>query len=36
MLDELIADGVACFCLFLAPVKFKGATGCPVRPVALV
>ena len=36
VLDELIADRVACFCLILAPVKFKGATGSPVRPVALV
>ena len=36
VLDRLIADGIACFCLILLPVKFKGATGSPVRPVALV
>ena len=35
-LGEIVAAGVATFCLMLAPVKFKGATGCPVRPVAVV
>ena len=35
-LDELTADGITSFCFMLAPVKFKGATGCPVRPIALV
>ncbi len=33
---ELVASGHATFCFILLPVKFKGATGCPVRPVALV
>ncbi|HKJ00700.1 MAG TPA: cyclase family protein [bacterium] len=36
VLDALVRDGVTAFCLLLLPVKFKGATGCPVRPVALV
>lgn len=36
VLDALVRDGVSTFCLLLLPVKFKGATGCPVRPVALV
>ena len=36
VLDGLIANGVSTFCLILLPVKFKGATGCPVRPVAPV
>ncbi len=35
-LDELVADNINSFCFMLAPVKFKGATGCPVRPIALV
>ena len=35
-LDELAAGGITSFCFMLAPVKFKGATGCPVRPIALV
>ena len=35
-LDELARDGVASFCLILLPTKFRGATGSPVRPVALV
>jgi kynurenine formamidase len=32
----LMADSINSFCFMLAPVKFKGATGCPVRPIALV
>ncbi len=28
--------GIVEFCLVMLPVKLKGATGCPVRPVALV
>ncbi|MDP6706182.1 MAG: cyclase family protein [Alphaproteobacteria bacterium] len=36
VMDALVADGVASFCFILLPVKFKGATGSPVRPVALV
>ena len=36
VLDELARDRVATFCFILLATKFKGATGCPVRPVALV
>ena len=36
VMDGLIAGGIASFCFMLAPVKLKGATGCPVRPIALV
>jgi kynurenine formamidase len=35
-LDGLIDAGVSSFCFMVAPVKFKGATGCPVRPIAMV
>jgi kynurenine formamidase len=35
-LDELAADGVSVFCLMVLAPKIKGATGAPVRPVALV
>jgi kynurenine formamidase len=35
-LDELAGDRVASFCFILLAIKFKGATGCPVRPIALV
>jgi kynurenine formamidase len=35
-LDALAAENVRAFCLVLLPIKFKGATGSPVRPVALV
>ena len=35
-MDGVLAAGAASFCLMLAPVKFKGATGCPIRPVAIV
>ena len=35
-LEALAADKVGAFCLVLLPIKFKGATGSPVRPVALV
>ena len=36
VLDELARDRVASFCFILLATKFKGATGCPVRPIALV
>ena len=36
MLDELARDGVASCCFILLATKFRGATGSPVRPVALV
>jgi kynurenine formamidase len=35
VLDELAAAGVRSFCFLLLAVKFRGATGSPVRPVAL-
>ncbi len=35
-LEELAAARVTACCVILLPVKFRGATGCPVRPVALV
>jgi kynurenine formamidase len=36
MLEELAADKVARFCLIVLPPKMRGATGAPVRPVAIV
>jgi kynurenine formamidase len=36
VLDELVRDGVAEFCFILLPVKLKNATGCPVRPIAVI
>ncbi|MFO1087414.1 MAG: cyclase family protein [Reyranellaceae bacterium] len=35
-LEELARDRIASFCFILLATKFKGATGCPVRPIALV
>jgi kynurenine formamidase len=35
-LGELARDRIASFCFILLATKFKGATGCPVRPIALV
>lgn len=35
-LEELARDRIASFCFILLATKYKGATGCPVRPVALV
>lgn len=35
-LEELARDRIASFCFILLAAKFKGATGCPVRPIALV
>ena len=35
-LDELARDGVGSFCFVLLATKFRGATGSPVRPVAMV
>lgn len=34
--EHLVRDGIATFCFILLPVKFKGATGSPVMPVALI
>lgn len=35
-LDGMAAAGTAAFCFMLAPIKLKGATGSPVRPIALL
>jgi kynurenine formamidase len=35
-LDDLARDGVTRFCLMVLPPKIRGATGAPVRPVAVV
>jgi kynurenine formamidase len=35
-LEELAQDRRRTFCFILLATKYKGATGCPVRPVALV
>jgi len=35
-LEELARDGVSTCCFILLATKFKGATGSPVRPVAMV
>lgn len=34
-LDELVGTGLKSFCFMLLATKFKGATGSPVRPVAM-
>ncbi|MEQ1652013.1 MAG: cyclase family protein, partial [Hyphomicrobium sp.] len=34
--DGVLAAGANAFCFMLTAVKFKGATGCPVRPIAIV
>ena len=36
VLADLARDAISTFCFVLLPVKFKGATGCPVRPVAIL
>ena len=33
--DELVADGVNEFLFIVTPIRFKGATGSPVRPIAI-
>jgi kynurenine formamidase len=33
---DLAADGVSTFCYIMLPLKIKGATGSPGRPIALV
>jgi kynurenine formamidase len=35
-LEELAAFGVRCFTFVCTPLQFVGATGLPVRPLALV
>jgi kynurenine formamidase len=34
-LDEIAGAGLRTFCFILLATKYKGATGCPVRPIAL-
>ncbi len=36
VIDPLIERDIYSFCFMLSAVKFKGATGCPVRPIAIV
>ncbi|MBV9828698.1 MAG: cyclase family protein [Alphaproteobacteria bacterium] len=35
-LEEAVRDGLISFCFILLATKYKGATGCPVRPIALL
>jgi kynurenine formamidase len=35
-LEELAKERIYEFCFILLATKYKGATGCPVRPVAMV
>ena len=35
-MDELVRDGITRFCFILLPVPFKGATGSPAQPIAMV
>lgn len=35
-MEGLLQRDVRNFCMMIAPVKFKGATGCPIRPIALL
>lgn len=35
-LEELARERVSNFCFILLATKYKGATGCPVRPIALI
>lgn len=35
-LDGLAEGGITTFCLIMIPIKITGATGCPLRPVALI
>lgn len=34
-LDELVADNVNEFLFIVTPIRFKGATGSPIRPIAI-
>ncbi|PKV95500.1 MULTISPECIES: cyclase family protein [Amycolatopsis] len=34
-LEELAADGVTEFCLIAAPIRLRGASGAPMRPIAM-
>jgi len=33
--DDLVADRVSEFLFIVTPIRFKGATGSPVRPIAI-
>ncbi len=33
--DELVAGGIDAFLFIVTPIRFKGATGSPVRPIAI-
>lgn len=35
-LEELAKERLSSFCFILLATKYKGATGCPVRPIAMV
>ena len=35
-LATLVEEDIYEFCLIMLPVKLKGATGCPVRPIAII
>ncbi len=35
-LDEMVAKRITTFCIVIAAVKLKGATGAPLRPLALI
>lgn len=34
--DQIAAAGIASFCLIILPPRMRGATGAPVRPIAMV
>ncbi|EBA11294.1 cyclase family protein [Roseobacter sp. CCS2] len=36
LLEPLIVQDISVFCIIVAPAKLKGATGAPLRPLALV
>ena len=36
IMDDLVEREIFAFCFMLSAVKFKGATGCPVRPIAII
>jgi kynurenine formamidase len=35
-LEEIAHERLTNFCFILLATKYKGATGCPVRPIAFV
>jgi kynurenine formamidase len=36
MLEEMARDGVHTACFILLATKFRGATGSPARPIAMI